>query len=240
MRLLVVLALFVYGWLGHGGVAADQSLAYNESGFDPVALYGATATYDIHRDGERVGSHSIAFRRDGDILAVESRSEITVQVLFVTAYNFTYLARSRWQEGELLTLEATTDDDGERSVVRVVPANDGLVAKGPSGESSIAPTESLSEHWWQRFIAGDQQLNTITGAVNRIDVQSLGTDDVPMASGIESAERFRIDGDIELETWYDDAGRWLGMRFLAKDGSTIEYRCRTCRADFAPVVGAER
>ena len=239
MRLFIALVMLFCGWFGHGALAIDHSVARIDTSFDPLALYGPTATYDIFRDGEPVGSHRIDFTRDGDSLAVESRSEIAVQVLFLTAYNFSYLARSRWQDGKLLTLDATTDDDGERSVVRVAPAEDDLVATGPSGESSIAPTQPLSEHWWQRFIAGDQQLNTITGAVNRIVVESLGTAYVPMASGIQPAMRFRIDGDIQLETWYDDAGRWLGMRFLARDGSTIEYRCRACQPDLAPVIGAE-
>lgn len=239
MRPFIALVMLFCGWLGQGAMAIDQSVAQIDTSFDPLAVYGPTATYDIFRDGEPVGSHRIDFTRDGDSLTVESRSQIEVQVLFLTAYNFSYLARSRWQDGRLLILEATTDDDGEQSLVRVAPSNDGLIAKGPSGESSIAPTQSLSEHWWQRFISGDHQLNTITGAVNRIAVEPLGTADVPLASGIEPAERFRIDGDIQLETWYDDAGRWLGMRFLAEDGSMIEYRCRSCRGDFAPVVEAE-
>lgn len=237
MSRLVALVMLFSGWLGQGALAIDQSAARSDTAFDPLALYGPSAAYDIFRDGTPVGSHRIDFTQDGDILAVASQSEIEVEVLFMTAYNFSYVARSRWQEGKLLTLEATTDDDGDRSVVRVAPAKDGLVAEGPSGETPIASALPLSEHWWQRFIAGDQQLNTITGAVNRIAVESLGTAFVPMAAGIAPAERFRIDGDIQLETWYDDAGRWLGMRFLAQDGSTIEYRCRTCRAGLASLTG---
>jgi hypothetical protein len=239
MPRLIALVMLFCGWLGQGALAMEQAAARFDTGFDPLALYGPTATYDIFRNGEPVGSHRIHFARTGDVLSVESRSEIEVRLLFMTAYEFSYVARSNWQDGSLLRLEAMTDDNGERSIVRVAPTEDGLVAEGPSGQSTITPAHPLSEHWWQRFIAGEEQLNTITGAVNQIAVESLGTAYVPMAEGIAPAARFRIDGDIQLETWYDEADRWLGMRFQARDGSTIEYRCRTCRADLAELAGDE-
>jgi hypothetical protein len=76
-------------------------------------------------------------------------------------------------------------------------------------------------------------LNTITGHVNRITTTKLVSAFVPAANGIIRADRYRLDGDIRLETWYDAAGRWLGMRFAGEDGSTIEYRCRDCPAQVA-------
>ena len=35
-------------------------------------------------------------------------------------------------------------------------------------------------------------------------------------------------GHLHLDAWYDISGRWMGMRFKGRDGSTIEYRCRNC------------
>lgn len=237
MRRAILLAILLCCGMAPSGLAQDQAPSHVDTEFDPLVLYGPSARYDILRDGTPVGSHHIDFTRDGDTLVVESKSEIKIQVLFVTAYNFSYSARSRWRDGKLLTLEAMTDDDGKRSAVRVVPAEKGLIAQGPTSETPTMPTQPLSEHWWQRFIAGHEQLNTITGVVNRIDVEPLGTAYVPMAAGVEPAARFRIDGDIQLETWYDDAGRWLGMRFMAQDGSSIEYRCRVCRAGDGALAG---
>ncbi|WP_374379573.1 DUF6134 family protein [Dongia sp.] len=236
MQHIIVLAVLFVAWFSRGALAVEDSALRADAGFDPLGVYGPAATYDILRDGELVGSHRISFTRTGDIMAVQSRSDIEVRLLFVTAYNFSYVARSRWRNGELLNLEATTDDNGERSVVRVIPMDDSLVVDGPSGKTPIAPVLPLSEHWWQRFIAGEEQLNTITGAVNRIDAEPLGTAYVPLATGITAAARYRIVGDIQLETWYDEVGRWLGMRFLARDGSTIEYRCRNCRADMTSLA----
>jgi hypothetical protein len=200
---------------------------------DPLTLYGPVATYDILRDGEPVGTHRIDFVRQGDAVMVESESDINVDFLFLNAYSFSYRATSVWQDGRLLRLEAVTDDDGEKSMIAAAPDENGLRLEGPAGTVVIDPTLPVSEHWSRAFIDGGQQLNTITGAVNAIEVEPLGEAFIPLASGTIRADRFQIRGDIQIETWYDDAGRWLGMRFAAQDSSTIEYRCRMCRADIA-------
>lgn len=200
---------------------------------DPLTLYGPVATYDILRDGDLVGTHRIGFTRQGEALRVESETDIAVDFLFMNAYAFEYRAISLWQDGRLLRLNAATDDDGEKSIIAASLANEGLRLDGPAGTAMIDPTLPVSEHWSRSFIEGGQQLNTITGAVNAIEVEPLGDAFISLAGGTIRADRFQIRGDIELETWYDDAGRWLGMRFAARDASIIEYRCRTCRADIA-------
>ena len=45
-------------------------------------------------------------------------------------------------------------------------------------------------------------------------------------------------GDLSTEVWYDDAGRWVKMRFEAQDGSTIDYVCRRCQG--GPIKKAQR
>ena len=43
------------------------------------------------------------------------------------------------------------------------------------------------------------------------------------------ATLYRYTGDLDTEVWYDDEGRWVRMRFKAKDGSVITYQCEVCR-----------
>jgi hypothetical protein len=90
-----------------------------------------------------------------------------------------------------------------------------------------------TEHWSKAFLGNGALLNTITGKLNDVETVTLGSAFVPTASGIARAERYRLDGDLKIETWYDGDGRWLGMRFAGRDGSTIEYLCRDCPAQLA-------
>lgn len=207
--------------------------AHADAVSDPLALYGAVATYDIVRNGETVGQHRISFSRDGDKLRVSSQSTIDISVLFIPAYRFQYAARSIWEDGILAELEATTEDDGEKSRVKAVRRGDQLLIEGPAGGLEAPVGLGVSEHWSRSFLDTGEQLNTIKGTLDRISVDRLPRALVPLATGHDMANRYRIDGDIQFETWYDDSGRWLGMRFAAEDESIIEYRCASCRADVA-------
>jgi hypothetical protein len=52
--------------------------------------------------------------------------------------------------------------------------------------------------------------------------------DAPFDSDTPNLAEYRYSGELELDAWYSEAGRWLGMRFKGRDGSTIEYFCRNC------------
>lgn len=221
-------------------IAATASLPAKSNGIDPlaadpVALYGRLADYDIMRDGTKVGEHRISFQRAGDSLVVESRSEIQVPFLFITAYRFNYRARTVWHGGTMVELDAYTDDDGKETAIKVRRQGSNYIVEGPNGRYSLSTFLPPTEHWAQSFLS-DSLLNTITGEINKVSTTPLSPAYVPAASGVLRADRFRLDGDLRIETWYEPSGRWAGMRFEARDGSTIEYRCRTCTARLA---GAE-
>jgi hypothetical protein len=52
-------------------------------------------------------------------------------------------------------------------------------------------------------------------------------------NGTLPATRFTYDGELETTAWYDADGRWVGLAFEARDGSTITYRCMTCATQTA-------
>lgn len=195
---------------------------------DPITLYGERLEFTVLRNGSRVGDHLVTFRRDGSRLDVVSRFDIAVRFLFVTAYRYTYESRAAWENGRLVSLVATIDDDGERAVVRARRIGGRLRVSGPGGmiwsPSDVIPTN----HWNPAVLDRRQVLNTLTGALNRVSIADLGTTSVRTEDGARSARHFRYSGDLEVESWYDVAGRWIKLRFLGKDGSTIEYVCRRC------------
>ncbi|MBK8158021.1 MAG: hypothetical protein IPK59_04295 [Rhodospirillaceae bacterium] len=200
---------------------------------DPLALYGPRVAYDILRNGEKVGDHQITFSRQGEALIAETSASIEIPFLFLTGYRFDYQSTSVWEDNLLTRLTARTDDDGELSEVSVTRDDQDMSVTGPTGTLELERPLLPTEHWSQSFVQDQQVLNTITGHVNNITTTTIGSAFVPAANGIIRANRYRLDGDIRLETWYDPAGRWLGMRFAGEDGSTIEYRCRTCPAQLA-------
>ncbi len=195
---------------------------------DPLQLYGPELSFDVLRNGEKIGEHTVAFRKTADSMRVESRSELEVNVLFLTAYSFSYHSVEDWRRGELTRLEATTNDDGELRRVEARREGDALKVRADDeewhGTAPLWPTT----HWNIAQTSAPALLNTLTGGLNRVDVKERGVETVMLPDGPRQARRFVYSGDLSCESWYDADNRWVKLRFAAEDGSTIEYVCQNC------------
>jgi hypothetical protein len=196
---------------------------------DPVALYGGLLDFAVYRDGSRAGTHSVRFERAGESVIVTGRFELDVEVLFFTAYRFEYVSVGRWRHGRLQALKTTVDDNGAKSSVRASRRDKGFSIEGPDG-SLQAPAPLYPTNHWNADVLGETRvLNTLTGRINTVSIEPAGREAVTTERGPVWATRYVYKGELETEVWYDDAGRWVGMRFQARDGSTIDYACRRCQ-----------
>ncbi|AWK89967.1 DUF6134 family protein [Azospirillum thermophilum] len=186
--------------------------------------------FEIRRNGTPVGTHRVTLQPDGERLRVEAHSEITVRLLGIPVYRFDYRSDSLWAGGRLQSLQTVTDDDG--TVTRVGARADGgsLLVEGADGRVGAPAGLMPTDHWNPAVIGARQVLNTITGKINEVRMTREGREEVPAGDGRRSATRYSYRGDLEATVWYDDAGSWVGLRFAARDGSTIDYVCRRCDA----------
>lgn len=199
--------------------------------YDPLSLYGDELIFSVLRNGEPIGTHRVTFDREGDRLVVDSRFEAEVKFLFITAFEYLYQSKSVWRDGCMVELNATTDDNGNRSRVTARLADSRLVIDGPSGRAQGNAGLFPTDHWHSGVLGSDQVLNTITGRVASVSIADLGETRVRVDKGSVPARHYVYSGDLRTEVWYDTKGRWVKMRFRAKDGSTVEYVCKKCGAE---------
>lgn len=195
---------------------------------DPFVLYGDAIAFEVLRDGDPVGMHHVRFTRDGEILRTRTRFDVQVDVLFFTAYRYVYTSEATWRYGCLLSLTSTVDDNGEKLELSVARESGKLVIDGPDGRTETPAATLPTEHWNARVVKDRAVINTITGRVNAVFLKSLGVDRIDTRDGVVDAHHFAYSGELSNEVWYDEEGRWVKMRFSAKDGSTIEYVCLRC------------
>jgi hypothetical protein len=212
----------------NGAAPAAQA---SKSNFDPLALYGNEIVFDVWRGDERVGRHTVRFQGDDGDLVVETAFDLEISFLFFTAYEYLYRSNARWRDGKLSELRATSDENGEASEVRVFARDGRLVIEGGKDTQSTSPDSFPTNHWNPGVLGKDSVINTISGRVNAVEIRPKGREKIDTPHGTIEATRFAYTGDLETEVWYDDQGRWVKMRFEAKDGSVIDYRCQICRAE---------
>jgi len=193
------------------------------------SLYGDRIEFGIYRNGSAVGQHLVQFDVQGDALRVQTSVQIEVGALFLTLFEFDYQSDALWQDGRLVALDARTNQNGDIAVVQAQAEAGSLKVRGPEGASSTEIGIYPTNHWNAGVIGVDKILNTITGRVSDVQLVPLGVEKVETAHGVIDATRYKYEGAIENEVWYDASGRWVGMQFLGGDGSTIELRCRKCQ-----------
>lgn len=191
-------------------------------------LYGDNIAFDIIRNGVRIGSHSVTFEPDADVLSVVTDFQLEVGALFITFFEMSYRSEALWQDDKLIFLSARTDRNGEVSTVKAKLADGLLRGEGPNGPFTAPLGIYPTNHWNAGVKASTQLINTITGKVSDVRLVPLGTEKVKTERGLIEATKYKYDGAIENEIWYDSKGRWVRMQFPGGDGSLIELHCRKC------------
>lgn len=196
---------------------------------DPIALYGNELIFDVYRKGSKIGEHHVTFARQGDELTVNSQLNLAVDVLFITAYRFEYESTEVWRKGQLVAVSVAVNDNGKIGKTNA-RMEDGLFKiDGPRGSFIGSSWVFPTNHWHRGQAITGTILNTLNGKLSRIEIVRHGIEAVKTAQGTVDAERMEYTGQLrDTEVWYDAQNRWVKMRFKAKDGSFIEYRCRQC------------
>jgi hypothetical protein len=97
--------------------------------------------FDVLLKGRRIGSHEVRFRAepDGGGFTVATAIDLAVKVALVTVYRYRQDAAERWRDGRLVASDVATDDDGERTAVRVREEGGALRVEGPRGGYATEP-----------------------------------------------------------------------------------------------------
>lgn len=178
--------------------------------------YGSEMQFDVKRNGKKIGEHYVTFKKENDQLIVNAETKIRVKFLFITAYKFDYKAKEVWQENDLKTLTAFTNDNGDISEVNYTYSDDS------------SPLYSTN-HWNPNVLGADNVLNSITGKTNNVTISKMGWENLSIQDETRPALRHEYSGDLkDVTTWYDEKGRWVGLQFISEDDSIISYECNLC------------
>ena len=195
--------------------------------------YGEDLLFEIRREGRKIGTHRVEFNWEDGVFRVETRTRIKVKFLFFTAYRFEYTSSELWQDGLIDRVLAFTDENGkerEYSIdyeARRVTVQDGSNVVRYDMETTPYPTN----HWHPQVLSTSRVVNTLSGNLNNVEISPVSWELVPAGEGERRAMRFDYNGDLnDVSAWYDEQGRWVGLRFKGSDGSEITYECIRCGA----------
>lgn len=227
-RLILALAI-----MGCGSAAAQAT---------PDFPYGPRHVFAAFRNGERIGTHSLSFQQSGDKRTVTTSIDFSVKALGMTMYRYLHRGQEVWNGVTFESIATQTDDNGTKyqlkaklepnglSVIREgggtprPSANDVGFQQGSAKQVTMPAGTLPTTHWNLSQVKQSAILNTQNGHLAKVQVTPRGRETIRTASGKSfAATRYSYTGDVEMDQWFDDRGRWVKATFQASDGSTIEY-----------------
>jgi hypothetical protein len=184
---------------------------------------GDRMSFHIIRKGDTIGEHVLSFTRSADALTLQVAVDIVVGLGPIALFRYRHRATVAWKAGEIVTIDAQTDDDGTPRQMTARRDESGLVVEGSKAPRYIAPVRALPGTHWDRAMLDAPFINTEDGRLMHPVVTLVGTERVDVTGGSVEAQHYTMRGDATLDTFYDLTPSWVGLKFTAKDGSEIRY-----------------
>jgi Family of unknown function (DUF6134) len=180
--------------------------------------------FRIMRHGSQIGTHSIVFERDGDLLKVRTSIDVLVTFLSIPLARYENRSTETWQGTTLVELAGETKKNGERGCMNAHRTGEGLVVVGSQTKSYIAPESATPASYWNMRMLNGPMISLEDGVLSSPKVADLKTDSIRLASGLKiPATHYNLSGHVDADIWYDDAETWAAMMLTVVDGSEVHY-----------------
>ena len=183
---------------------------------------GNRMAFSIVRKGGAIGTQVLTFEPDGNRLTVHIAVDIAVTLGPIVLYRYRHRATERWEDGRVTGLDSETNDGGTKDHAKMWWDGESLIVEGSGGPRYVAPPDASPATHWNRKMLDGPMINTQQGKLLRTTVERLGMDNGP-SGGSALADHFALRGDVDMDTWYTPAPRWVGLRFTGRDGVEIRY-----------------
>lgn len=198
----------------------------------PAAANGAEGArewrFGVTLDGRAIGYHHFQLRERGGQRELVSEARFNVRVLFFDAYRYVHDATELWRDDCLERIEARTDDNGDRLLVRGARDEASFVVAAAGDERTLPACVQTFAYWNPSILEAEQLLNPQTGEYVPVRVAALGREPITPGSGV-MAQRYRLTGRgegaaLQIDLWYGEDQRWLGLDSVTDGGRQLSYR----------------
>jgi hypothetical protein len=193
-------------------------------GAGPAAAAPETIRFAIMRNDDQIGTFTMEINRGPREVTVTSATELTVKVLFVTAYQLKQTGSEHWVNGKLVALTAETDDNGTHHKVTVTLKPAGLEVNADGKISTVDKGIMPATLWNPEMMKRTSVLDPQDGTMVPIAVTDVGVEGLKFDGRTVKAHHYSLKGKFTQDVWYDEKGRLVQSTLVAPDSSIILYK----------------
>ena len=180
--------------------------------------------FRLLRGGSSIGTHQVAFRRDGAKTIATIDVDIVVRVAFINAFRYRHTSEEVFEGGRLIAVRSTTNDNGRTYGVTGQATGEGFRVEGPGGPF-MAPAALMTSNstWNSAFVRQQALINVQQGGQCGLVASRVGSEAVLVQGASMDAAKYRaVTPHCAGHVWYAPDGRWV-RAVLEMRGETVEY-----------------
>lgn len=182
--------------------------------------------FDVQLDSRRIGTHRFIVTGDpAGSATVESSAAFDVKLLGVTVYRYRHQAETVWSDGCLVSIDATTRNNGPSLRVQGSRHAEGFQLREPPPVATLPGCIASYTYWDRdRLLSQRVLLNPQTGKLDAVRFESLGHEPVQFKGASVMADRYRLHGpELAIDLWYSPQGEWLRLESTTESRRRIVY-----------------
>jgi Domain of unknown function (DUF6134) len=179
-------------------------------------------TFTVLKDGNPVGRHRFVFDRDGGRVEIREATEIEVKLAMIPIYTFEHQARELWQDGKVVRVDATTNDNGEKLDITVRPDGQGYVRTVNGRVDRFDDSKRVLAVWNKDTLKHHDFFSVVEDQTLKVSFQLIGREQLSLHGQVLDVDHYRMVGDEERDLWFDSAGQIVKVEFQ-RHGADITY-----------------
>ena len=178
-------------------------------------------------DDKPIGNHQFSVMQSGDKTIVDINAAFDVKFLFFNAYQYRHSNKEVWENGCLLSINSSTDDNGTSYQVSGELINDQFQVSSKQGSEFHDPCVQSYYYWNPMILKQTRLLNSQTGEYETVEVKPRGMQKINIAGREVDAKHYQlITKKFQIDLWYSTQGEWLSLRSTTESGNILNYQLK--------------
>ncbi len=207
-------------------------IMFAASVFSEVSLASATTASDSDRswrftvwlDDTPIGYHQVKIERENNKKTVYIQADFDVRFLFLPIYSYQHENREHWENGCLVKITSTTNDNGDDYFISSQQREQQLAIETRNGKATLDGCVRSFAYWDVELLKSDRLLNTQTGEYQAVSVTDLGTGSLNVDDKQIAARHFKLAiEETTIDLWYNDSMHWIALESVTESGAVLRY-----------------
>ena len=180
--------------------------------------------FKVYLDGDEIGFHNFSIIHKEQHQEIFSSARFDVKFLFFNAYSYRHDNVELWRGQCLNSINAVTDDNGEKYKVIGKVDDDAFVVNTTEKQNKYLPCIKTFAYWDPEFLNEKTLLNSQTGEMIEVDSEFIGNATLRHKGEDVVARHYRLRGEnLQIDLWYSVDDSWLALESLTDSGRVVRY-----------------